>query len=383
MSYLKIANELNLFVSSNNPGSVLFKPNGAYIYEQLRNYILKKHKKYFYKQVQSPCLIKSVLLEQSGHMDKYEENIFKLKEEDYCLRPMSCPNHIEIYMSENRSYNNLPLKLFEFGQVFRNESSGALQSLFRARQFIQDDSHVFVAQDNLLQSISDYLNMAKEVYEELGFNQIDFFVSLRPDKRFGDDSLWDKSENLLKQSCEINNIPYSLLENSGAFYGPKIEIQVKDKLNRSWQLGVIQLDYVLPQRFNLKYLDKDNIERQPVILHHAVLGSIDRMIGVLLESFGYDLPDFLHPYENIILSVSQKYNEYAQNFYNKLSENKDNIIIDLSDEKLGKKIAKYKSLGAVNIFVVGQKEEQYFNEHNIFKANLNKRGNNLIQEFIL
>lgn len=369
--YMEVAKDLNLIALSESAGVVYWKPAGLKLYEKLKSYIREKHESKNYLEVKSPSLVVSKLFEQSGHMDKYKDNIFFVEsnesEPSYALRPMSCPNHILIYQSEKRSYKQLPLPLFEFGDVFRNESSGSLQVLFRQRQFCQDDSHVFVNKENLINSLSDYINMSKEVYQELGFENIHYAISLRPEKRFGSDEVWDKAENALREACKINNVEYEEIENGGAFYGPKLELQVQDKLGRFWQLGVIQLDYVLPERFNLSYVNEDNQEEVPIILHHAVLGSLERMVGILLESFGKNLPDFLHPYHSVIIAVSEKSKEYANVI---AKENK--FICEDSDEPLGKKLEFWRKRGVPNIYVVGEKEAIKYNESGIKEAVLNK-----------
>lgn len=370
--YMNIANELNLIAQGNSAGVVYWKPAGMRLYDNLKNFIRSYHQKHGYQEVKSPSMVVADVFEQSGHMSKYKENMFFIEGEDevqYAMRPMSCPNHILIYQSEGRSYRQLPLKLFEFGEVFRNESSGSLQLLFRQRQFCQDDSHVFVSEDKMIESIKSYLQMSRDVYEKLGFKEVNFAISLRPDKRFGDDSLWDKAENALRQSCDESGIKFEEILNGGAFYGPKIEMQVKDKLGRSWQLGVIQLDYVLPKRFGLEFINAEGKKEEPVILHHAVLGSLERMVGILLESFGKDLPEFLHPYRSVVVAVSEKSLSYAKLVQGKV----EGAILDDSDEPLGKKLASWRSKGVPNIYVVGEQESNDYDQNGIISA-VNNRG---------
>jgi threonyl-tRNA synthetase len=278
--------------------------------------------------------------------------------EGYAMRPMSCPNHIEIYRSKRRSYRELPMPLFEFGEVFRNEPSGSLQVLFRMRQFCQDDSHVFVSEEQVAASVAKYLAMSQRVYRELGFEDIDFSVSLRPEKRFGSDDLWDKAENSLREACRANGLSWDEQEGGGAFYGPKIELGVRDKLGRRWQLGVIQLDYVLPERFDLDYVDADNSRARPVVLHHAVLGSLERMMGILLEVHGVELPAFLHPVEAVVLAVSQPSQDYARACADQLRQRWPDSVVDESDAPLPAKIAAWKERGVPRLYVVGGKEAQ-------------------------
>ena len=368
--YMQVAQDLNLLVLGNSAGVVYWKPAGLKLYENLKSFIRKHHEKRGYLEVRSPSIVSEDLFRQSGHLEKYQHNMFSLngeEENNYVLRPMSCPNHIVIYQSELRSYKNLPLPIFEFGEVFRNEPSGSLQVLFRQRQFCQDDSHVFVNKENLSSSISNYLLMAQEVYKELGFEDVKYDISLRPDQRFGSDEDWDAAEESLREACRMHGIVFNELPGEGAFYGPKIELKVKDKLGRSWQLGTLQLDYVLPKRFDLNYIDENGQKESPIILHHAVLGSLERMIGILLESFGVNLPSFLHPYPSKVVPISEKSVEYAKLVASKLGSS-----IDASDEPLGKKLSVWRNKGVIEIYVVGEKEASIYAESGEMKAMLNK-----------
>lgn len=376
--YMQIANEMNLLMSSKSAGVVYWKPEGLKLYENLKNFIREIHEDMDYKEVRSPSIVSPDLFEVSGHSDKYKDNMFIFGNEDskYALRPMSCPNHILIYQAEVRSYKDLPLPIFEFGDVFRNEPSGSLQLLFRQRQFCQDDSHVFVAEEDLINSLDKFIRMSQKVYEKLGFKKIKYAIALRPEKRFGDDFIWDKAENSLKEACIKNKIDYEELPNEGAFYGPKLELQVEDKLGRSWQLGVIQLDYVLPERFGLKYIDKNNEQKLPIILHHAILGSMERMIGILLESLGKDFPEFLHPIRSVILPVSEFQHDYAKKLYVEIKDKY--IVMDDSSESLSKRIRKWRSKGVPNIIVVGKDEKEKYEIEGCFNYVLNdKFGNKL------
>lgn len=371
--YMQVAKEMNLFMLAESAGVVYWKPEGLKLYENLKSFIRKHHEDASYLEVKSPSIVVPSLFEQSGHMDKYKDNMFFLNSSEasnYALRPMSCPNHILIYQSEKRSYRELPLPIFEFGEVFRNEASGALQVLFRQRQFCQDDSHVFVNEENLISSVNQYIQMSQKAYEELGFKKIKYAIALRPEKRFGDDSLWDKAEEALREACRMNNLDFVENENDGAFYGPKLELQVEDKLGRSWQLGVIQLDYVLPERFGLEYIDADNKPKRPIILHHAVLGSLERMIGILLESFGKDIPDFLHPMKSVVIPVSEKSMEYAKVVFSHMD--KKSSKLDQSADSLGKKIRYWKERGVPEIIVVGEAEQSKYDNKGVISFVVNR-----------
>lgn len=373
--YMDAAHQLNLIAQGNSAGVVYWKPAGLSLYEKLKNFIRQHHEKRGYMEVKSPSMVVAEVFEQSGHMEKYRENMFFIQSEKddkpYAMRPMSCPNHILIYQSEHHSYRQLPYRLFEFGEVFRNESSGSLQQLFRQRQFCQDDGHVFVSEENLLPAIINYLQMSQEVYAQLGFEKVHFAISLRPEFRFGEDSLWDKAEASLKQACDAQNLSYELLPGEGAFYGPKIELQVQDKLGRFWQLGTLQLDYVLPERFALGYIDEKGQSVRPILLHHAVLGSLERMIGILLESYGVHLPEFLHPYAQVIVAVSEKSHDYAHVLAGLLKA-QGKVIVDDSNEPLGKKLENWRNRGVPAIYVVGEKEAQHYEQNQQAKAMLNR-----------
>ncbi len=380
--YMQIANEMNLIMHSKSAGVVYWKPEGLKLYDNLKNYIREIHESMNYKEVKSPSIVSPELFEISGHADKYRDNMFILEnnESQYALRPMSCPNHILIYESEVRSYRDLPLPLFEFGEVFRNEASGSLQVLFRQRQFCQDDSHVFVSEENLIDSLDKFIKMSQKVYKDLGFEKIKYAIALRPEKRFGSEDLWEKAENSLKEACNKNEIQFEELKGEGAFYGPKLELQVEDKLGRSWQLGVIQLDYVLPERFGLKYIDSENKEQRPIILHHAILGSLERMIGILLESFGKDFPEFLHPIKSVVLAVSENQKDYAEIVYNSIKDKY--VVMDNSSEPLGKRIRNWKSKGVPNIIVIGDKEKMEYQESGIISYMLDSKSEGKVKKVL-
>lgn len=382
--YMDVARRMNLLALGPAPGAVFWKPKGSALYENLRQFILSKHKEHNYSQVKSPQLVNVDLFNNSGHSEKYSDNMFVFKEDGIALRPMSCPNHIVLYQSSLNSWRDLPVKFFEFGEVFRNEPSGSLQVLFRQRQFCQDDAHVFAKPSDIQALLQDYLSLSEKVYKELGFESIEYMISLRPEKRFGDDEIWDKAEGELIRACEEKGLSFGLEPGGGAFYGPKIELKVRDKLNRLWQLGVIQLDYVLPERFDLNYVDENNQRVRPVILHHAVLGSMERMIGILLEVFGVDIPLFLHPVKAAIVSVSDKSKEYAIKVQKRLCEkygwSEAECILDQENDPLAQKIAKLSHNLIPKIYVVGPKESQSYNEQGVMKAMLRKENKNFLIE---
>lgn len=386
--YMDAARELNLLHLGKSAGVVYWKPAGLKLYENLRAFIRRHHEARGYQEVRTPSLVQLEVFERSGHLAKYRDYMFAANQASeqawdlsgYGLRPMSCPGHIEVYESERRSHRELPLRLFEFGEVFRNEAAGALQVLFRQRQFCQDDSHVFVKRQQIGQEVQAYLEMARKVYAELGFDQVEVSISLRPELRFGADELWDEAEQALRDACSQAGLPFDEEAGGGAFYGPKIEMGVRDKLNRRWQLGVIQLDYVLPERFGLEYVEESDARSRPVMLHHAVLGSLERMVGILLEVHGVHLPEFLHPVPAVVVPVSGKSLGYAQQVAQRLRDKGQKVEVDESDDKLGAKLRRCKLKGVPNVWVVGEKEAQAFADGAPMQATLSSAGENRLLE---
>lgn len=362
--YMDAARRMGLFSLGDTAGVVFWQPPGLKLYDKLRGFIRAEHEARGYQEVRTPSIAGLGMFSQSGHLEKYRENMFCLNQpneegldmQGYALRPMSCPNHILLYQAVRRSWRELPMKLFEFGEVFRNEPSGSLQVLFRQRQFCQDDSHVFSPEARMVDVARDYLEMARRVYAQLGFTEVSYAISLRPEKRFGDDALWDRAEDALRDACKQAGLTWQELPGEGAFYGPKIELQVKDKLGRSWQLGTLQLDFVLPRRFDLSFVNSAGEYEVPVILHHAVLGSIERMIGILLESFGTGIPLALHPHEAVVVPVSAKTLDYARECAVKVRKVWRDALVDESDEPLGAKLRYWKGRGVPHLLVVGEKE---------------------------
>jgi threonyl-tRNA synthetase len=362
--YMDAARRMGLFSLGDTAGVVFWQPPGLKLYDKLRAFIRAEHEARGYQEVRTPSIAGLGMFAQSGHLEKYRENMFCLNQpneegldmQGYALRPMSCPNHILLYQAVRRSWRELPMKLFEFGEVFRNEPSGSLQVLFRQRQFCQDDSHVFSPEAGMVEAARDYLEMARRVYTKLGFTEVSYAISLRPAKRFGDDALWDLAEEALREACRQADLSWQELPGEGAFYGPKIELQVKDKLGRSWQLGTLQLDFVLPRRFDLSFVNPAGEYEVPVILHHAVLGSIERMIGILLESFGTDLPLWLQPHEAVVVPVSAKALGYARQCGAIVRKTWRDALVDESDEPLGAKLRYWRGRGVPHILVVGEKE---------------------------
>lgn len=359
--YIKAAQDLDLFsLKEHSPGFIWWHPNGLALLNSLKKIVKEVHEDFDYEEVKTPNIASSKLFEISGHLDKFKQNMFLIPfkdQMDYVVRPMSCPNHIQVYDASNKSYNQLPLKYFEFGEVVRNEASGALQTLFRMRGFCQDDSHVFSSKEGMEKVLADFIKMSKVLYERLGFLDISYQISLRPEQRYGEDSLWDEAENALRQACLANGISdWVEEEGGGAFYGPKLELHLKDKLGRSWQCGTIQVDYVLPERFDLHYLSKDNKLERPVILHHAVLGSLERFIGILLENYGVDLPFELSPVQVAIVNVKDNALEYAQEVAKLLKKKGVRVKLLDKNENLNNKVKQAQLMHAKQILVLGERE---------------------------
>jgi threonyl-tRNA synthetase len=364
--YVDVAHRMELLHLGESAGVVYWKPAGLRLYEKLRSYVRRVHQRHGYQEVKTPMLVGLPVFERSGHLGKYRENMFLANQANdlsktpdmaqYALRPMSCPNHIELYASARRSYRELPLALFEFGEVFRNEPSGSLQVLFRQRQFCQDDSHVFVAPDQVIEGVRNYLEMSLKAYAELGFDKVEVAISLRPAQRFGEAALWDRAEEGCREACRQSGLAWTEEDGGGAFYGPKIELGVRDKLGRLWQMGVVQLDYVLPERFELSYIAEDGKAARPVILHHAVLGSLERMVGTLLETHGTKLPDAVHPYPLVLVPVSQAHAQWAKDVAKELLARDIECLVELANEPVPAKVRAWKLKGAQAILVLGDKE---------------------------
>ncbi|KVP96961.1 hypothetical protein WJ97_14165 [Burkholderia ubonensis] len=360
-SYIEAAQKLDLFhIEDHSPGFAWWHPNGLRLIEALKNLVRGVHERFGYEEVKTPNITGVELFKQSGHLAKFRQNMFVMEgadgERDYAVRPMSCPNHIRVFDNRRRSYAELPFKAFEFGEVVRNEPSGSLQALFRMRGFVQDDSHVFAMESQVVESVADYIAMSRELYRALGFDEVRYQISLRPEQRFGDDALWDKAEDMLREACRRNGLAWDEEEGGGAFYGPKLEMHLTDKLGRSWQMGTIQLDYVLPRRFNLEYLSRDNQLEVPVILHHAVLGSLERFIGVLLEQYGVDLPALLRPIQVALVGVRDSESQYVRDLAAQLRGQGLRVKAFVGEARLGDKVKAAELEHPVLIAVAGGRE---------------------------
>ncbi len=355
----KLGKELGLFhFHELSPGSPFFTGKGTVIYNELQSFLRELYRKFNYQEVITPQIFDTQLFQTSGHLENYRENMYftKIDERDFSVKPMNCPGHCVLYSQDWHSYRDLPLRMADFGRLHRFEKSGAMHGLTRVRTFCQDDGHIFCTQDQVEVEISNFLELLHLVYKTLGMNEYKVFLSTRPEKRMGSDSLWDQAESALKKASEKNNIPVHLNEGDGAFYGPKLDVMFVDAIRRSWQLGTLQLDLNLPERFNLKYVGEDNTEHRPVMLHRAILGSLERFIGVYLEHTGGHLPFWLHPVQIKILIVTDRALEMGQRLQSHWKALGFRVELDLRNEKLNFKIREAQLEKIPYMVILGDKE---------------------------
>lgn len=355
----RIGRELDLFSISDDvgPGLVIYHPNGAIIRSILEEFEKKEHLRRGYRLVYGPHLLKLDLWKRSGHYENYRENMFFTKVEDveYGIKPMNCISHIMIYRSSLRSYRDLPLRYFELGTVHRFEKSGVLHGLLRVREFTQDDAHIFLRPDQLKEEINRILGFVDDVMGIFGFDY-DMEISTRPDKFIGTLSDWERAESILKEVLEERGVRYEVNEGEGAFYGPKIDVKLKDAIGRKWQCATIQCDFALPERFDLYYVDSDGKRKRPVMLHRVILGSIDRFIGILIEHYAGNLPVWLSPVQVIVLPITDREIDYARGVYERLMNEDLRVEIDSRNEKLGYKVREATLRKIPYILIVGKKE---------------------------
>ncbi|MBN2453244.1 MAG: threonine--tRNA ligase [Candidatus Omnitrophica bacterium] len=340
------------------PGLVLYHPKGAMLRFLIEDYIRKEHLKRGYQLVVGPHVMKSDIWIQSGHFEYYKENmyIFKIEGQEYAIKPMNCPGHILVYKSKTRSYRDLPLKYFELGTVYRNEKSGVLHGLLRVRGFTQDDAHIFCLREQIEEEIIKVIDFVIDTLNVFGFEDFVVELSTRPAKSIGNDEDWDAAHHALSNALKRKYIRYSVNEGDGAFYGPKIDIKLKDALKREWQCATIQCDFALPERFDLKYIGEDGREYRPIMLHRVILGSLERFTGALLEHFAGALPLWLAPTQVIIIPVSEKVLSYAKKVEKTMVENNLRVELDYRNERLQKKVRDAEMEKVPYMVVVGEKE---------------------------
>ncbi len=357
----KLARELDLFhIDEHSPGTVFWHPKGWTIWQQVEQYMRNVYRDNGYQEVKGPQLLDKGLWEKTGHWDKYRENMFTTESEkrDYALKPMNCPGHILIYKQGVRSYRDLPLRYGEFGQCHRNEPSGGLHGIMRVRAFTQDDGHIFCTEDQILSECSAFTTLLQKVYADFGFTNIIYKVSTRPEQRIGSDEVWDKAEHALMESLRASGCDYVISPGDGAFYGPKIEYTLKDAIGREWQCGTIQVDFSMPERLDAEYVGEDGNRHRPVMLHRAIVGSMERFIGILIEQYAGALPAWLAPVQVAVLNITDAQAEYAQNVAQTLRNQGVRVITDLHNDKITYKIRSHATQKLPYILVVGDKEKE-------------------------
>lgn len=354
----KLGRELELFsFHPESPGSAFWHPKGMIIWNEMEKFGKSLRTKYGFQEIQTPILAKNVLWKQSGHWEHYKDSMFSIKadNETYCLKPMDCPFNILIYKEKTRSYRDLPIRFTEIGRIMRNEKSGELNGLLRARYLTQDDSHIFCLPNQVEDEIANLIKMVKEYYPAFGIKP-EFFLSTRPDEFLGKKPDWEKAEKSLASALREEKIKYEVKEKEGTFYSPKIDIDIKDALGRKWQLATIQLDFQLPQRFELGYIEKSGMVKTPVMIHAAVFGSFERFIGILTEHYAGAFPLWLSPIQVEVIPVSEKFGKYAKEVYQKLSDENIRVVMKNASESLGKRIRAAQNEKINYMLIVGEKE---------------------------
>ncbi len=340
------------------PGMVFWHNDGWSIYRELEDFVREKLREYDYEEVKGPLMMDRALWEKSGHWDKYADAMFTTESEkrEYAIKPMNCPGHVQIFNQGLKSYRDLPLRMAEFGCCHRNEPSGALHGLMRVRGFTQDDAHIFCTEEQIMDEVSSCIKMVYDTYETFGFEKIVVKLSTRPEKRIGEDEMWDKAELALAEALKANDIEFDYLPGEGAFYGPKIEFTLYDCLDRAWQCGTVQLDFALPGRLGATYVAENNERRTPVMIHRAILGSIERFIGILTEEYAGLFPTWLAPKQVVIMNITDKQADYVQEIVQKLNKLGIRAAADLRNEKIGFKIREHTLKRIPYLLVVGDKE---------------------------
>ncbi len=354
-----LGKKLDLFhFQEESPGMVFWHDKGWTIFNLIKDYITGYLKKNSYKIINTPQMLDKSLWKKSGHLDKFGDLIFDVGSEkkEYAIKPMSCPGHVQVFNQGLKSYKDLPVKYAEFGFVHRNEPSGTLHGLLRIRAFTQDDAHIFCTPDQIKEEISILINTIKDIYNKFGFDDLKIELSTRPDKRVGSDEIWDKAESSLIEALEANNIKYLENPGDGAFYGPKIDFSLKDSLSRVWQLGTIQLDFSMPGRLDASYVDKEGNKDVPVMIHRAILGSLERFVGILIEHYSGNLPFWLSPVQVMTLNITDKHRSYAEEVNSKLLDYGIRSECDYSNEKISYKIRNHAITRVPYMVIVGDKE---------------------------
>lgn len=357
----KLGKQLDFFhMQDDAPGMVFWHPRGWSIWQEVEQYMRAKFVAYGYQEVRTPTVMDRTLWEKSGHWQNYRDNMFTTSSEsrDYAVKPMNCPGHVQIFNSTLHSYRDLPLRLAEFGSCHRNEPSGSLHGLMRVRGFTQDDAHIFCTENQVEAEVADFIKMLYSVYQDFGFAEVLVKLSTRPEKRVGSDEVWDKAEAALSSALTSNNLSFDLQPGEGAFYGPKIEFTLKDSLGRLWQCGTIQLDFNLPERLGAEYVDEDNTRKHPVMLHRAIVGSMERFLGILIENYAGAMPAWLAPIQVMVFNISDSQAEYVTQVVAELKKNGFRVESDLRNEKITYKIREHSLQKLPFLLVAGEREMQ-------------------------
>jgi len=356
----KLGKEMDLFhFREESPGSVFWHEKGWLLFQRLIEYMRTKQRLAGYKEINTPELLDKTLWEKSGHWEKFGEHMFTSEtpdEKTFAIKPMNCPGCVQVFNQGLKSYRDLPLKLSEFGKVHRYEPSGALHGLLRVRAFTQDDAHIFCTEDQITQESLAVTNLILEIYKDLGFKNVVLKYSDRPEKRVGDDSVWDKSESALLSAIKESKLKYTINKGEGAFYGPKIEFVLRDAIGRDWQCGTLQVDLNLPNRLGATFVDKDGTKKVPVMLHRALFGSLERFIGILIENYAGKLPFWLSPAQVVVCPIAEENNDYVKNLFEDLFKEGINCEVDLRNEKINYKIREHSLAKIPFIIVCGKKE---------------------------
>ena len=355
----RLGKHLELFhLQEEAPGMVFWHPKGWTMWQQVEQYMRRIYRENGYQEVKCPQILDRTLWEKSGHWANFKDNMFTTESEkrEFAIKPMNCPGHIQIFNTGLRSYRDLPLRYGEFGSCHRNEPSGALHGIMRVRGFTQDDGHIFCTEDQIQSEVTHFNELVRKVYADFGFHDIVVKLALRPEKRVGSDEVWDKAEQALREALKASGLSWGELPGEGAFYGPKIEFHIKDAIGRSWQCGTIQVDFSMPQRLEAEFVGEDNARHTPVMLHRAILGSLERFIGILIENCAGAMPLWLAPVQAVVLNISEKQSEYAENVAKALRDAGLRVECDLRNEKITYKIREHSLNKLPYQLVVGDKE---------------------------
>lgn len=379
----KLGKQLDLFhLQDEAPGMVFWHPRGWALWQVIEQHMRRELTEAGYQEVKTPQVMDKTFWEKSGHWANYKDNMFLTSSEkrDYAVKPMNCPGHVQIFNHGLRSYRDLPMRLAEFGSCHRNEPSGALHGLMRVRGFVQDDAHIFCTEDQIAEETKKFNLLVMKIYQQFGFKNVSIKLSLRPEKRAGSEEIWDKAEQGLRDALTACGVEWEELPGEGAFYGPKVEYHIKDALGRSWQCGTIQLDFVLPERLEAEYVAEDNTKKRPVMLHRAILGSLERFIGILIEEHAGSFPLWLAPVQMVVMNITEKQADYAKEVQAKLQAAGFRVDLDIRNEKIGYKIRSNSEMRYPYQLTVGDKEMENG------QVSIRKKADNLgsvsVDEFI-